>query len=304
MHSALSSTRALRSLVDVQLAVWPEHAKFLERRFEHTDIDAAERVAELVLKLSDEPETLARDYRWLCGLLYEEELHLRRTGSYRLSKFEDAEREVYSNREFMSRYMNALLISQVWWENHTRVIDHYSQSFLPANPPGYSHLEIGPGHGLLLYFAGQDPRAGVVTGWDLSDASLDATRAALARLAVPREVLLEKRNLFDAPTGGRSFDSIVLSEVCEHLEDPVAALASIRAHLAPSGRLYVNVPVNSPAPDHIYLLRTPEEAVEMVEAGGYEVLERRFFPVTGHSEERARKQKFTISCVIVARARA
>jgi hypothetical protein len=77
-------------------------------------------------------------------------------------------------------------------------------------------------------------------------------------------------------------------------------LRGLRQHLAPRGRLFVNVPVNSPAPDHIYLLRTPEEAVEMVRSSGYDVLDHRFFPMTGHTEAKARKNKLTISCVIVA----
>ncbi len=71
------------------------------------------------------------------------------------------------------------------------------------------------------------------------------------------------------------------------------------AHIAPGGRLFVNVPVNSPSPDHIYLLNTPEEAVTMVRNSGYEIAEQRFFPMTGHSETRARKNKLSISCVIV-----
>jgi 2-polyprenyl-3-methyl-5-hydroxy-6-metoxy-1,4-benzoquinol methylase len=304
MNPAIASAPALKRLLETQLQVWPEHEKFLARRFASGDIAAAERVAELVLNLSDDPAALATDYRWLCGCLYEEELHLRRTGSYRLTRFEDAVREVYSNREFMGRYMNGLLISQVWWENHTRVIDYYSREFLPRNVDGYSHLEIGPGHGLLLYYAAGDSRAASVSAWDLSDASLDATRDALKRLKVPREVRLEKRNLFDDSPGQQRFDSIVLSEVCEHLEDPQSALVKLRDHLTPQGKLFVNVPVNSPAPDHIYLLRTPEEAVEMVRESGYEIAEQRFFPVTGYTEERARKNQLTISCVIVGTARA
>jgi 2-polyprenyl-3-methyl-5-hydroxy-6-metoxy-1,4-benzoquinol methylase len=304
MNPAIASAPALKRLVETQLKVWPDHEKFLTRRFSSGDVAAAERVAELVLNLSDDPVMLATDYRWLCDCLYQEELHLRRTGSYRLTHFEDAVREVYSNREFMARYMNGLLISQVWWENHTRVIDYYSRDFLATNVDGYAHLEIGPGHGLLLYYAAGDPRAGSVTAWDLSDASLDATRDALTRLKVPREVRLEKRNLFDSAPGQQRFDSIVLSEVCEHLEDPHSALVKLRDHLTPRGKLFVNVPVNSPAPDHIYLLRTPEEAVEMVRGSGYDITEQRFFPVTGYTEERARKNQLTISCVVVGTVRA
>jgi 2-polyprenyl-3-methyl-5-hydroxy-6-metoxy-1,4-benzoquinol methylase len=301
MTSLVDSTThpALARLVRAQLDAWPEHERFLAMRFAERPNPFVETVATLIETLSDSQRGLAEDYRWLCDRLYEEELVFRRTGSYRLSRFEDAVREVYDNRKFMERYMNALLISQLWWANHTKVMDFFANRFLSGNRDEYSHLEIGPGHGLLLYFAAHDPRCGAATAWDLSDASLAATGAALARWGVRREVALVKRNLFDPIGVPRLFDSIVLSEVCEHLEDPKSALEHVRDHLAPEGRLFVNVPVNSPAPDHIYLLRSPEEAVELVKAAGYRVVETSFFPMTGHTEVRARRMRATISCVVV-----
>jgi 2-polyprenyl-3-methyl-5-hydroxy-6-metoxy-1,4-benzoquinol methylase len=296
----LSAYPDLERLVRVQLDVWPDHERFIATRLAQASLSFAEEVAGLIGRIAPSLRDFATDYQWLCGRLYEEELYFRRTGAYRLSRFEDAVREVYANREYMSRYMNAVLLSHLWWENHSRVIEYYSRDFLRALPDDYTHLEVGPGHGLLLYFAARDSRCWQVTGWDVSEASLDATRACLQRLHVTRDVRLVKRNLLDAPTGGERFDSIVISEVCEHLEDPRAALASLRDHLAPKGRLFVNVPVNSPAPDHIYLFSTPEEGVDLVASAGYQIVETRFFPMTGHSEARARKSKSTISCVVVA----
>jgi 2-polyprenyl-3-methyl-5-hydroxy-6-metoxy-1,4-benzoquinol methylase len=212
---------------------------------------------------------------------------------------------VYADHAYMSRYMNAVLVSQLWWANHTKAIEYLATRFLPQNRPDYAHLEIGPGHGLLLYFAARDARAKSVTGWDVSETSLGATRAALARLGVERNVTLVQKNMFDAKTGGADavpsqlFDSIVISEVCEHLEDPKAALEALRDHLNPGGRIFVNVPINSPAPDHIYLLRSPEEAVSLVESAGLRVAESKFFTMTGYTEARARKMKATITAVIV-----
>jgi 2-polyprenyl-3-methyl-5-hydroxy-6-metoxy-1,4-benzoquinol methylase len=295
----LETHPSVKQLVQAQLRVWPEHERFLATRFASADMSLAEEVAGLIGCLSESLPRLADDYRWLCERLYEEELHFRRTGAYRLSTFDEAVRDVYSNDEFMKRYMNALLLSQLWWENHTRVIEYYCRHFLPSSRPHYSHLEIGPGHGLLLYFAARDRLCRSVTAWDLSDASLAATRVCLQRLNITREVRLVKRNLFDALGAEEPFDSIVLSEVCEHLEDPRSALVRIRQHLAPGGRLFVNVPVNSPAPDHIYLLRTPEEATALVASAGYRIEDSKSFPMTGHTEARARKSNTTISCVIL-----
>jgi hypothetical protein len=71
--------------------------------------------------------------------------------------------------------------------------------------------------------------------------------------------------------------------------------------MRPGAALWIHVPVNSPAPDHIYLLRTPEDAVELVRRAGFEPVDTAFYPMTGQSLERARKHAFTISVVIAAR---
>lgn len=290
---------ALSRAIALQLRVWPEHDAFLELRFKEADLGFADRMAGLVERVTDSPEELAADYRWLCDRMNEEELHFRRTNSYRLSTFADADREVYSNREFMRRYMNGVLLSHLWWDNHARVIESYANHFLPGNREGYRHLEIGPGHGLLLYLAATDARCASATGWDVSETSIAATRTMLTRLGSTRDVSLIRRDLMEGQESDARFDSIVISEVCEHLEDPRAALVKLRGHLAPGGRLFVNVPINSPAPDHIYLLRTPEEGVDLVRSAGLEVVSTTLYPMTGLSERRARKLRATISCIVV-----
>jgi 2-polyprenyl-3-methyl-5-hydroxy-6-metoxy-1,4-benzoquinol methylase len=301
MLSSIDPVRypALHRVVELQLRVWPDHEGFLQLRFQHANLDFAERLAGLVERTTSAPDVLAADYRWFCERMNEEELHFRRTNRYRLSTFAEAEREVYSNREFMRRYMNGQLLSHLWWDNHARVIEHYVDRFLSGNCDGYRHLEIGPGHGLLLYLAATDPRCAGASGWDVSATSIAATRAMLARLGVTREVELIERDLMADRDGDARFDSIVISEVCEHLEDPRAALVKLRRHLAPGGRLFVNVPINGPAPDHIYLLRTPEDGVELVRSAGLEIVSTTLYPMTGLDERRARKLRAAISCIVV-----
>src|SRR5205085_1371454 len=96
--------------------------------------------------------SLVADYRFICEkIVLPEELYFRRHGTYRLKTFEEAYRTVYSDRAFMTRYMNGLLVTDVIWINHCRCMMNYRQDFLPRLKPGASLLEIGPGHGLLLY---------------------------------------------------------------------------------------------------------------------------------------------------------
>jgi 2-polyprenyl-3-methyl-5-hydroxy-6-metoxy-1,4-benzoquinol methylase len=292
----------LSRMIAAQLAVFPQHERFLKSRFaaaDEAELAFSDEIARLVLKIADPSiEAVCEDYRWLAHAVLEEEMYFRRHGQYRLSKFADAMEQVYSNAPVMRRYMNGLLASQVWWRNHTDVLKVFRDVFIAGNKDGFSHLEIGPGHGLFLHLAADTPRCASAEGWDISPASIAATRSALDRMGASHKIGLELSDLF-APHH-QTFDSIVCSEVLEHLEDPGAALKEMGKLLTPGGRLFINAPVNSPAPDHIYLFRTPEELVDLMRGRGFEILQTHFAPSTGATLERARKQALTISAVVIA----
>jgi Methyltransferase domain len=295
--------RHIRKLFQHQILVFPEHEAFLRDRFSSVSETGwlfIEEIAAKVLQIAgDRLDLVCEDYRWLSGIVLDEELHFRRTGRYRLSTFEQADRAVYSNPETMSRYMNGLLASQLWWRNHTEMLNYFRDHFIEHNPVGFTHLEIGPGHGLFLYLGAVSPRCGRAEAWDISDASISNTRHALNALQLSRQVLISKVNLFDAPD--RQFSSIAFSEVLEHLERPRAALAILRRLLSDDGRLFLNAPVNSPAPDHIYLFGTPEELLKMITDAGFSIESSYLSPCTGATLERARKLKLTISVGVIAR---
>jgi hypothetical protein len=85
------------------------------------------------------------------------------------------------------------------------------------------------------------------------------------------------------------------------LEQPRAALEIIRELLTETGTVWINVPANGPAPDHLFLLRTPREAEDIVRAAGLTIVRNALFPVAGASLDRAIRQELPISCVLVAK---
>jgi 2-polyprenyl-3-methyl-5-hydroxy-6-metoxy-1,4-benzoquinol methylase len=298
------STRKILTLTEV----WPDHAGFVSKSLSDRNTILmrstetwAGRILSVIAASNLDLVTFCRDYQFLCGKVLEEEVYFRRNSRYRLSTFSEANLEVYSNREFMDRYMNFLLLSHVLWDNHARAMLHFESDYLPRLNSKSRHLEIGPGHGLLLYSAAEHLKNGTLVGWDVSETSIDQTRRCMAALSANQPVSLILQNLFDAPSSDHRFDSVVLAEVLEHLEDPIAALQSISVHMAENALVWVHVPINSPAPDHLYLLRTPEEAVTMMENGGFEVVATEFYPMSGSTLEKARKQELTISAVMTAR---
>ena len=291
----------LNQLLASVLTVWPEHEKAATKSIAHRSeavLATSDSISDQILRLSrgveGGMETLSADYRFLCEhIIMPEELYFRRNGHYRLSRFEDADQEVYSNCEYMNRYMNGLLLSGVLWSNHAQAIDHYVREFLASSPKGAKHLEIGPGHGLLLYFASLAEGLSEIHGWDVSTTSVANTRNALNHLGVEKPINLRQRNLLETPSGDDvgAYDSLVLSEILEHIEDPVGALASARRVLKPGGRAWISVPANSPAPDHLFLFQSPEHACEVVEQAGLSVADWAAFPMAGTNSRKSAQGK-------------
>jgi len=301
----------LASLVASIGEQWPDHVTYLAKSFagrNTSNMEIAEEVAIIIGKLSvgikGGIEALCADYRFLCeDIVPPEELYFRRNGSYRLTRFEDANRECYANAEFMSRYMNGLLMSNAMWANHTAAMANFVRTYLPTLKNGSAHLEIGPGHGIFLYFAASSAAVSSLTAWDVSPTSIANTRHALATLGVNQPVSLILQNLFDAggADAGGNFDSIVMSEILEHLENPVEALRAAAAWLKSNGQIWVNVPANSPAPDHIYLFTSPEHVCDVVRSAGLEVVTSDAFAMQGISLAKAAKDQLSVSCVVIAR---
>ena len=301
----LSAYPAIASVVSTILADWPEHRRYIESRFKNDTpefLARNEEFAALALTgMQDDLPLFCADYRWMCEEFLKEEFHFRREGSYRLSTFEEAYREVYSNTEFMTRYVHGILISQIIWDPHARAFDTFRTKFLTSIDADASYLEVGPGHGFYLAFASRVANIARMEAWDVSPSSIAETKQALSRLGVSREISIIEQDVLAAPARHNEFDVAVISEVLEHLERPDLALQSLYAALRPGGRIFINVPINSPAPDHIYLWRSPAEFLEFVKAQGFEIVEAHDFPQTGATLERALKLDLMISCVLIGR---
>lgn len=302
---------ATKRLLSTVMERWPAHGKFLQQSFADRApgvLTVTEIVADLAERLAESDggsvASFADDYRYLCEkIVMPEELFFRREGRYRLSTFEEADREVYSNAPLMRRYMNGLIISDALWLNHVSAMADFALKYLPGPGGEGSHLEIGPGHGLLLQLAARFGRHRQLTAWDVSPTSVAMTGKVLELMGKREAVELAVRNIYDGealkPHAGQ-FDSIILSEVVEHLEDPGGALSAVHGLGAPGGRIWINAPANGPAPDHLYLFHTPDELVKLVEAAGFSVVRVDSYPVTGATLERAIRQQLPISVCVEA----
>ena len=78
-------------------------------------------------------------------------------------------------------------------------------------------------------------------------------------------------------------------------------MKNLKNRMNPDGLIFVNVPINSPALDHIYLLENSAESLQLLSDAGFEIVESGFYPMVGYTLEAALANKATVSCVIVGR---
>jgi SAM-dependent methyltransferase len=93
--------------------------------------------------------------------------------------------------------------------------------------PGGRLLDVGCGHGLLVDEARR-------RGWDARGLEVSSSAASYARDALGLDVREEPVEALDPARDG-PFDAIVLADVIEHLDDPVAVVRSCAALLAADG---------------------------------------------------------------------
>src|SRR4051812_20168960 len=106
-----------------------------------------------------------------------------------------------------------------------------ARRLLGLMPPGGRLLEVGCGHGLLL----DEARA---AGFEPEGLELSRDAAAYARAELGLTV--QERTL--AEHEADPYDGIVLADVLEHLDDPLAAIDDCLRLLAPSGALCLVTP--------------------------------------------------------------
>lgn len=304
LRASLAAMPETLAVVDAVLQAWPDHAAYLLKSFAARSpaVLAATEVAAVAARklMAGDEARFAQGYKWTCDRLREEEIFFHREERYRLSRFAEAWDEVYSRPAYMAPYVDGLLVSQLLWFNHAATFEMFMNRVLAAAGSPFDYLEIGPGHGLMMALAAGTPWVRSLEAWDVSSVSLAETRAALATLGVTMPAKLIEVDILSVAAPAGQYDLITISEVLEHLEAPQQALAFLRQALRPGGRMFINVPLNSPSPDHIYLFSTPDELIAMVEAAGLRIIALEMFATQGKKLASALANRISVSTGIVA----
>ena len=197
--------------------------------------------------------------------------------------------------------MHGLLFSHVLWYMHASSLHFFRQRLEVRAPRGGRVLEVGSGHGLLLYLAYTDFGLAEAHGWDLSEvrSPRHATRSPSLGRSATISISVFRICITSSPSGEK-FDLVILSHILEHLDDPVSALLKMRDAVSKRGVLFVNVPLNAPMPDHIILLENPGQAAELIEKGGFRIVEMATHTTQAKRLSQSLRQRIAVTCSIIA----
>jgi SAM-dependent methyltransferase len=131
---------------------------------------------------------------------------------------------------------------QNFWLQHLSKAEAFTRWVLDEISPwlGQRILEVGCGIG--TYTAELAVGSRKITAMDMERGFVDEATRRLGRHPNVRLICGDATELDPTKPGDETFDTVILLDVLEHIEDDVALLARLRARLAPGGHLILKVP--------------------------------------------------------------
>jgi len=261
------------------------HAKTLRRSMESMRGREYWRLAEIIqtyfINNGVKVKQLSEDYLHMVNDMRIEMKYFEQTGEYSCKNEKEAYGKVYSNPGVMGYYMNALLISQILWTHHFEILKRFTEQVVKygGKGNGESILDIGSGHGLFSKIMKDNmPNIRFIDVVDISERSISMVKSFLGT---------DKVNYFTCDimdfdrVGG--YDIIILGEILEHLDNPLRVLKHAVSLLDRNGVIWITIPINAPAIDHVYLFDSPEMIDDLVESAGLNYLIENYEFVDGQT---------------------
>lgn len=250
------------------------HGKYLLKTasmLDDSENTAFESIINFFLKRGETIHSLASAYMVFVTDSVKEQMYFFQNGHYRYSSFKDVDDLLYNNSAYMHKYMLGVMLSHYLWISHIE-LSRYFKQFIQNNDFNFgSYLEIGLGYGEYFAIAMENNTISSFKGIDISETSVNGAKEFLS-VYQNKNYSIKQIDFLKYDTDEKA-DVIVTTEVLEHVETPELFLKKIGNILSTNGRAYISTAINAPTIDHIYLFRSKEEVIDMVNSCGLKVIE-------------------------------
>ncbi|MCH5249908.1 MAG: class I SAM-dependent methyltransferase [Lachnospiraceae bacterium] len=239
---------------------------------------------------------IADAYIFINNMVMEETYYFIVNGKYRNSTFEEVNKIVYDNPQYMEKYMMGLSVSDYIWINHIKMLRYFEENIKLFS--GKNYLEIGPGFGQYLVKALLNCNFESYTACDISQTSVDRSNKYLKYRDIDDKCTVIQKDFFEY-SSDECFDCVVMGEVLEHVEQPLLMIKKIYELLNKDGKAFITTVINAPAVDHISLFSSIEQVLNMAESAGFEVLDYMYSTEGDILLEKAVKRKQAINIAMI-----
>ena len=241
---------------------------------------------------------LAKSYNFIVRETLREQMFFNKHKRYRYSTYNEVAGSVYMDNEYMQKYMYGLAITSFLWKQH-QVMHKFFEDHLPKEKTG-TFLEIGPGHG--YYFM----KALTLTAFDdLTAIDISPTSVEMTKQIVKQSVGMNTGKKWDIYQCDflmlettKKYDGLVMGEVLEHVENPVAFLKKIHSIVHLDSFVYITTCANAPEIDHLYLFKNEKEVIKMAEDCGFTVKGKLVVPYANYTVEETNEKELPLNIAL------
>ena len=192
---------------------------------------------------------IAKSYVEFCRETLMEQFYFKKNPTYRAIKQNINNLNFYNSKEKMKAYIIGLLLTQIFWVHHIKILNWYFSNLSKKNKIN-NYLEIGAGHGLLsVLLQKQKSVEGVII--DVSQGAINSLKKVFKQINVERRISFKKINFLKFKNE-KNFDFIIMGEVIEHVKNPVKFLRKSKSLLSNSGSIFLTTCANCAQHDHLF----------------------------------------------------
>lgn len=239
---------------------------------------------------------IADAYLFMNAMVLEETQFFLRNNGYRYTTFDEVNKIVYANPDYMKRYMMGVSISDYIWITHIKMRRYFEENNNLFS--GERYLEIGPGFGQYLVKAMLNCNFKEYFACDVSKTSVDGSNRFLRYRNLADKCTVLEKDFFQY-TSDDKFDCIVMGEVLEHVEKPLEMLAKIHELLSEGGKAFITTVINAPTLDHIYLFRSIDEVLDIAKEAGFGIFDYMYAAEADVSLEKAMKRRQAVVIAMI-----
>jgi len=197
-----------------------------------------------------------------------------RVGRYQVSTFEEANRLVYQQPEYMRNYYWGVFAILFCWPHYVELVEFYLDRFV-RRLSGGRLLEVAPGHGAWGVLAMTRSVEMTLEGWDISPTSLELAPRMATGAGVGDRCSYHVGDATQVEHARGGYDAGVCCFMLEHLEEPGDFLAGLAPSLKHGALAFVTLALTAAQLDHIYEFSHESEAILMAERAGFELIDCR-----------------------------